>query len=566
MTARTPVRPAYVVRTAGGHGVSQGVPPRTFWSLSPSPHAFLTQTTDHRGVAELRTRWRSYAYAACDPLVVGAVALLAYALHGYQGILDRDLGVFVYGGEHVAQGVPPYVGVFNTVGPLSDAVPGIAIWVGHLFGLDPILSARVFFTVISAACCALLCVLARDVFGSRPASYLAPAVFLNFQRFTELATDGPREKTTMVLFLVAGLILVCRRRWVGAGVCTALATLTWQPSFAVAVAAVAVAVFVGVDRRGRALLLFLLGGAIPTLVTIVYFTSQHALHQAFEGFVVVNVLYTSQPSVLSAPLRIWRFLWAGYHVSLLVDLVGIGVLVAMAAPVASRLLRRTTPRSQRPPRDIALVSVAAAAFVGVVWSMGAINGAPDLFELLPFGALGAAGGVLWLVRRIADGRSGVVAAVTAAAVVTAVAGSALNRNELLPIQRTDIARVLAAAPPGASLLSISAPEVLAITGRTNPTPFQIYDRQIEAYLARSWPGGLTGYAHDLARLRPTLIVLGDSYTRTWPDHLLSTYYWPFGRGTSWHWYASRTVGQRELARLRAANASVRGDRRAGRIG
>ena len=99
-------------------------------------------------------------------------------------------------------------------------------------------------------CCALLCVLARDAFGSRAAGLLAPAVFLTFERFIELASSGPREKTAMVVFLLAALILTGRRRWAAAGVFTALATLTWQPALFVAVAAVVVAVLVGGDSPG----------------------------------------------------------------------------------------------------------------------------------------------------------------------------------------------------------------------------------------------------------------------------------------------------------------------------
>ncbi|HET7071462.1 MAG TPA: hypothetical protein VFI40_11600, partial [Nocardioides sp.] len=83
-----------------------------------------------------------------DPALVGVVALVVIALHGFDGIIDRDLGVFLYGGEHVARGIPPYVGVMNSVGPLSDAMPGLAIWVGHGFGVDPVLAARVWFAVL----------------------------------------------------------------------------------------------------------------------------------------------------------------------------------------------------------------------------------------------------------------------------------------------------------------------------------------------------------------------------------------------------------------------------------
>ena len=154
-----------------------------------------------------------------DDRPTGLVALVVYALHGYDGVLDRDLGVFSYGGMQVARGTPPYVGIFNSVGPLADAVPGLAMWLGDFVGADPILSARLFFTVLSALCCSLLCVLARDTLQSRTAGLIAPALFLTFEDFLRLASDGPREKTTMVLFMLgppsAGL---------AAGTATAAAT------------------------------------------------------------------------------------------------------------------------------------------------------------------------------------------------------------------------------------------------------------------------------------------------------------------------------------------------------
>jgi hypothetical protein len=560
MTARTPVTQAYAASASNGHRVC---------ALNVSscvPHRSLTKRRDDPQVSVFPADSRSFARGAVDPLVVGVVSLVVYALHGYQGVLDRDLGAFVYGGEHVAHGIPPYVGIFNTVGPLADAVPGFAIWCGHLFGVDPILSARVFFTVLSAGCCVLLCVLARDLFGARAAGFVAPAVFLNFERFIQLASDGPREKTTMLLFLLAALILICRRRWLGVGVFTALATLTWQPSFAVAATAVVVAILIGPDHRGRAAGRFLLGGAIPSLVTIAYFASQHALHQAWEGFVLVNVLYTSQPSVSSAPGTTWHFLWVGYHATLLVGIVGLVLFLVTGVTAVRRLLSAPRSRADRSPRDVGAVALAAAAGVGVGWTLVAINGAPDLFEMLPFGALGITAGILWLVGRVSAGGPSLVArvaitAVVAATLLAAGANSVLTRNDILPIERADVGRVLAAAPPGAGVLSISAPEVLAIAGRTNPRPVQIYDRPMEAYLDKTWPDGMTGYTHSLIRMRPTLIAVGDSFARTWPDQMLTRDYWSVGRGTTWRWYLSRTAGRAALLRLREANDSVPHERR-----
>ena len=206
----------------------------------------MISVLDHRVPARGRTPdrlppWVS-ARSVGDPLLVGLVALVVYALHGMQGYLEHDLGVFVYGGEHVARGIPPYTGVFNSVGPLADAVPGLAIGLGRLVGVAPVPAARILFLLLSVACVVLVQVLARDTYRSRAAGFVAAAVFLTFTHFIVLAADGPREKTTMVLALLGCLVFLGRRRLLAAGVCTALATLTWQPALAPAVAAAAAVV------------------------------------------------------------------------------------------------------------------------------------------------------------------------------------------------------------------------------------------------------------------------------------------------------------------------------------
>ena len=72
---------------------------------------------------------------------------------------------------------------------------------------------------------------------------------------------------------------------------------------------------------------------------------------------------------------------------------------------------------------------------------------------------------------------------------------------------------------------------------------------------------MAGYLRDLVSLRPTLVVVGDSFNHTWPDQWLARDYWEIGRGTTWHWYLSRTAGRATLARVRQANSSVPRERR-----
>nr|WP_281385926.1 DolP-mannose mannosyltransferase [Nocardioides luti] len=399
------------------------------------------------------------------------------------------------------------------------------------------------FLVLSACCCALVSVLARDVLASRAAGFLAPAVFLTFPEFLDLASNGPREKTVMVLFLLGALILAGRRHWVLAGVSTALATLTWQPVLAVAVAGAAVLVAALPERRLRAAAGFVAGGLLTLGATVAAYAASGDLRTAVGGFVLVNLEDKQQPSVFSAPAATWRLLERGYGASIWLVLLGLVAVVVLAVRV----------------RSARLLALAAATLAGTAWTASAINGAPDLFELLPLGAVGVAGAGLAATRHlpVRAGRVLLVGA-TAAAVLAAGVTSVTTRSDLLDQERADVAAVLAAGPADASVLSIDAPEVLALAGRRNPTGLQLFDPAMEHYLDTHRPGGMAGYAREVERLHPTFIVVGRHYERAWPLALLERDYREVGRGTAWTWYLARSAGPAALAACITANRRAMG--------
>ena len=496
-----------------------------------------------------------------DPAWVGLVALVVYALHGTRGSLSRDLGVFTYGGEHVAKGVPPYLGIFNSVGPLADAIPGAAIWVGNLVGADPVLTARRAYIVIAAACCAALCVLARDTFLSRPAGFLAPAVLLTFLDFTDLASSGPREKTPMVLFVLVALILLLRRRWLTAGVFAALATLTWQPALAVMLGGFVAALLMSRPRRREAwdaVVAFLAGGAIPSVLVVGFYLVHGGLAIAVDGFVVIN-LYSTQPGVFSQPGPTWDKVFLVYQQSLYVVLAGLVAFLFISVRAGFEL--RRGPAGAADPVARRLVVVGAAALAGTVWTVTVINGGPDLFVLLPFAALGATGLVLLVAARLSRRVAvALVGTVTAVALVSATIESVSTRTHDLVVQRADVHAVLATQPHRALVLSIDAPEVLALSQRDNPTMLQLFSPNQNNFLEHRLSGGLAGYAAGVRAMQPTFVVVGGGPHRiTWADPMLAEDYWIVGRGTLWTWYLNKDAGKKALRAARRANsAAMRG--------
>jgi hypothetical protein len=476
-----------------------------------------------------------------DPVAVGLVALVVYTLHGFDGDLGRDQGTFVYGGQQLADGVPPYAGILNSTGPVVDVVTGIGIRLGSVVGLDSVFAARVTYLAASAVAVGALSVLAREALRSRAAGLVVPAVFLTFAGFLTLATDGPREKTLMVLFIELALLALLRRRWVVAGVVTALATLTWQPVLLTALAAAAVAILTTPGRRPRAAAAFLAGGVAPSaLVAALFWVSGH-LQVAWWGFVVVNVRYTSQPTILDS----WRVLTTGYRYSLVIIVAG----WLLTLVLGGRALQRW--RATRNDGDRHLLVVGAGALVAGASTCYALNGPPDLFVVLPFAALGAGGALALAVRTLpVSAVRRVTAVVVVLAVAAASAEAVMTRDTGLTAERRQVTGMEAALPAGAIVLSINAPQVLAIMERRNPYPWQLSTSAMAPFLDDHLDGGLSGFARRIAHLRPALIAVGHHSVDDWLRPVLQRSYQRVGSGSHVHWYASDRLGPAVLRRLR----------------
>jgi len=487
---------------------------------------------------------------AVDPLIalLGLTGIVVYALHGFGAPLDRDLGIYTYGGQRLLAGDPPYVGVLNRAGPLAHALPGVGIGMGRLVGVSDIVAARGLFMLIAVACVCLVYVVVRDLTRSRAAALVAAVALLGFQGFTDSATQGPREKTAMVLFLLAAVLCVRHRRWATTGVLVALGTLTWQPVFFVAVVVATVAALLAPDRRLIALARIAAGGAATTAVVVAYYVVNGALHTFLEGFVLINAQYTVQPGVADRPDEVWASLREGYGPSLWVIALGLAAVLGLAAMSAGAAWRT------HEPVPTTWVGLGAGTLAGFAWSAVAFNAWPDLFVLLPFAAIGVGGLAAEGLRRLEPGMA-VAATLTLVLVGTtyAVVHSVTTRPHGLQTQRASVAAVLRHGPRPATILSIQAPQALVMSRHRNPSSYQMFDHGFPEYVDDTFPGGLTGFVTRIQDQEPDYIVVQTGFHPRWLMPWLRQHYATIGVAPSFQWWARRSLGPAVLRRLHDAN-------------
>ena len=494
------------------------------------------------------TRW--VFWRRVDPLVypVAAVSFVVYVLQGFEGVLTRDLGIYSYAGQQVADGTPPYLGILNRAGPLAHIIPGLGALGARVVGVDDLFGIRVLFMLISVGCVCMTYLLARDLFTSKLAGLLSAAALLSFSGFITFATNGPREKTPMVFFLVCALWAIVGRRWFTAGFALSLSVLVWQPVFLVGVATAAVAILALPPRELlRAAVRFVLGGLVPLAVMVVYFTVVGALNEFVQGFLLIPRKYSNAHHFADHLHLALGSVRAGFGPSALLIPIG---LVTLGVLAVAAVARRS---SWRDPAHISVAALFAGSLAGLAWTSHDFERWPDLFVLLPLAAVGVGGLVTPIVTRVPP-RAGLALTLVPVAAGIAFAGHhALLRNDhRLVVQQHSVDAALAQLPPSASILSIEAPEPLVLSGMTNPTRHQTFSSGLNHYVDDHYPGGLRGYADFVARDKPTLIAIGTKHgTPKWLQSTITSDYEKVGQAPQWTWYALRSLGPDVLAGLRS---------------
>lgn len=123
-----------------------------------------------------------------------------------------------------------------------------------------------------------------------------------------------------------------------------------------------------------------------------------------------------------------------------------------------------------------------------------------------------------------------------------------DRDYRLGRQRGSVEAVIEHLPPDASFLSISAPQALVLSGKTNPTRHQVFATGLGRYIDDTWPDGLEGFGEWIGREQPTMITVAGGL-RPWMTATIEADYRRVGRAPGWTWYAHQSLGPDVLADL-----------------
>jgi hypothetical protein len=494
---------------------------------------------------------RTRTWLRVDPLGPGlaAVGVVIFLLHGFGGLLTRDLALYAYAGQQFAEGVPPSEGVMNRAGPLAHMVPGVGAMIARLIGTDDLLTMRVLMMVLSTVAVWLTYLLGRDAFTSRLAGVASATSLLTFQGFVTYAGGGPREKTTMMLLVVCALLALLHRRWAWCGVAIALATLTWQPAFWPGIAAATAAVLVG-EPRGRKLLglaWVAAGGLLATGAMVAYFAWAGALEAFFDGFLFLHATSTRQVGLPEFVVTAPGELLSGFGWSLWLVLAGLVSTVVLGVRAW-----RTGDRHDR--SDVAVIAFGAGTLGSLAWSIGVFNGWADAVVVLPLAAVGLGGLVHLAADRLGPrlGARGAVTVVAAYAVVALVATAVdtwVTRPDELGPMRAETEAMLAAGGPYVTALSVGAPQPLVFGQLRNPLQHQMFIGGLQDYLDEDWPGGLEAMAAVVRREQPTYITMDHPTWYGWLRPVLLEDYRKVGTTLDFTWYVDRSVGEEKITEL-----------------
>ncbi len=454
--------------------------------------------------------------------VVLIVALTVYAQSRFWNMGSAgDRANWDYIAQVIARGDVPYRDVVNIKSPLSAYIGAAAIVVTRPLGLRDIYAIRIMYILLAALTVAFTYLVALDYFASCRLALLAASVMLAFGALLRLNGGGTQPKTPMILFGLMTLWAIMKDRPFAAGVFGMLSALSWQPGLLfVGAAGLAFSRYL-TSWRDLKVLKLLAGAAVPLVLQLGYFWAAGALRDFYlwnihfnatiygpRGVRTLSSFFNRIGKMLSGTYRDGRFYFY---------LSAIGLLIALWREAKDAKQGGRAKLQDAAPRHAIII----APIVYFLFCMIDIQGGADLIPLLPFVAIFAALGIVYLLK----GAAALLARARPSVNITAIEswGSALvlaiifvistgdsvfaRRDQSLKAQDAEVAQIVSYLQPGDKLYVHGQSEILVLSGLPNASRYYLLDRGKDEYLDQLLAGGFGAWLQTLKDERPKIVVL-----------------------------------------------------------
>jgi hypothetical protein len=505
----------------------------------------------------VNTAWRARAQEiARSGDVIGGVVpvLLALALwtrFDLHAWVNRDSFLYLYGGERVLAGQPPYVSMMDPKGPISSILAAGGIEVARIFGRNDIQVVRIEFLALAVAGALGVYLLVRRLTGAWLPAMLGAIVFTTFRSFAFNAVAGPEGHLPGDVFLIFTLWLTLSRRWYLAGIAGALAFLTWQPLFIFPIAVLVCAIAWSPDNRGRAALTALGGLATPTILLVIYYGWGGHLRALFNGLVLYPVTgVVRHPSTLT--YRIVFFFRDTHNIyGPVAYLLYLGLIVLLGAAVWTVV---TAPRRGAALLDPLVLLMAGTLLVQLLYIAYDYIGYPHSFTVLPYAVAGLGWGLAKLLAPAVWGQQQWFRPALAALVAVLVVFSFVSfsrpagRRATVAVEQAGACAIQRSLVPGTPLWTIDNPGPLVLLHRRQPDNYPYVGGGLDVWKVRHTRGGFRGWMHQIQASHTSIVVF-----MSW---LWGKYQKPIRHWLYVHGYRRGTIGIWKVYVNKAARARM----------
>jgi len=460
--------------------------------------------------------WRSLKGSTLPDMgivvIIMSISIFAYSQFGLNGKLHRDHGIYIYSGQQLAKGVPPYVSIFDFKGPVIPIISGFGISVAEYMKYDHIYTVRFVFLLLGAASVPMIYLWASKMFRSNMIGLLSCVTFLGFWGYGTRAASGPQAKVPLVLFEILFFLFLFRKNWFKAGLWSSLSTLTWQAAGLLPV----IAIFLAGIQKGsiktklRNVGRVSVGIAIPVTVISLYFVYYGAFAEFIEGFVTFVFYYIERvPNSfryhLSHPILAT---YNGYHYTIVQLTFG---MIAIFYLIYSRIQKNSGIKSFLQNDNFAGMFLFLP--IMIVWSIIDFQGFTDTYIFLPIFAIGfgwlANNAIRRLMRSFNYGSKEqmwiVISVCLSFTIYYTLLYKKTSRIDLI-VQREWAEKIDKEYIDGSRMVSVAVPEILSLLHRTNHNRHIVLDGGEDVMIDLKYPDGFTGWIKDIEEYDPKVII------------------------------------------------------------